>query len=125
LHLFDGRTLTNRPLYIEALRVDPKYAYAYHNLGTTLSVGETVTLPDGRTVTNRQLYIETLRPGPEICLRLLQPRDHAVGRGGRAPKRPYDDQRIFSPFFRNYLSVYFFLSVFLFLFFLVLEKKIL
>ena len=44
----DGRELSERDCYIEAIHCDPLYCYAYFNLGSTMTSTEVVTLKDGR-----------------------------------------------------------------------------
>jgi hypothetical protein len=64
ISLPDGRTLTQRALYIEALRHDPANSLAYLDLGISLQEGESVALPDGRMLTARQLLLECIRYDP-------------------------------------------------------------
>lgn len=58
--LRDGRVVTNRDLFIEAMALGCKYSSAYNDLGTVLAPEESITLPDGRVMTKRGLYIEAI-----------------------------------------------------------------
>jgi tetratricopeptide (TPR) repeat protein len=59
--LSDGRTLSERELYLEALTLDPNMAIAFNNLGGDLSRTERIKLPDGRMLGRQELYMEALR----------------------------------------------------------------
>ena len=57
----DGRTLTARQLFLEALRHNSSNSLAYQNLGCCLTGDETVALHDGRSLSKKQLYLESMR----------------------------------------------------------------
>jgi len=57
----DGRTLSQRELCLEALRLNPKLSLVLKSLADLLSPGESVTLPDGRTMDRAQLLAEADR----------------------------------------------------------------
>eukprot|EP00048_Salpingoeca_helianthica_P006537 m.99728 g.99728 ORF g.99728 m.99728 type:complete len:306 (+) comp14042_c0_seq2:722-1639(+) len=60
----DGRRMNCRELLLEALRLDPKLAQAYTNLGFNVSRTEKIFLHDGRMMNKKQLYVEALRWDP-------------------------------------------------------------
>ena len=64
--LHDGRTMTERQLYLSALHLNPNFSYAYYNLATCLSRDESITLLDGRTLNKQQLLIEAVRCDPDV-----------------------------------------------------------
>jgi tetratricopeptide (TPR) repeat protein len=64
--LHDGRTLTKKQLYLEAIKYNPSYSKAYNNLATCLSWNESIELPDGRTLTGIQLYLEAIKYDPSF-----------------------------------------------------------
>ena len=68
IELQDGRTLTERQLYLESIQNDPQYFLAYSNLAVCLSPDEDIVLPDGRTLNKPQLYLEALRCGSKSAL---------------------------------------------------------
>jgi hypothetical protein len=59
--LEDGRSMNERQLYLECLRLYPQYSLAYNNLGLLLTSSESVTLPDGRSRNQRELYLESIK----------------------------------------------------------------
>jgi hypothetical protein len=66
--LGEGRTLSQRGYYLEALRHNPANTVAYNNLGCLLGAGESVSLPDGRSLTKRELFLEALRHDPSFSM---------------------------------------------------------
>jgi len=58
--LHDGRTLSRRQLFVEALKYE-NCDQIYRNLGCCLNYTETVALHDGRTLNRLQLFVEALR----------------------------------------------------------------
>jgi hypothetical protein len=57
----NGRQLSKRQMYLEALRFDRNNGHAYFYLGKTLSATDTVVLHDGRQLNRRDVYVEALR----------------------------------------------------------------
>jgi hypothetical protein len=62
--LWDGRTVTNLLLYLEALRLDPHEAMYYIKVGAARGKGHTVRLYNGNVFTQGDLMLEALRVQP-------------------------------------------------------------
>ena len=63
-----GRVLTQVDLLAEAIRLRPRYADAYNNLGLSLSMepGGSVVLHDGREMTATNLFVEAIKLRPDM-----------------------------------------------------------
>jgi hypothetical protein len=61
LVLPNGRSMTQRELYVEAIRLDGQNARAYCSLACTLADGESIMLPDGRSLRKKDLFLEAIR----------------------------------------------------------------
>ena len=52
--LKDGRQMTKRECYVEAIAADPSNARSYQSLGNALSPSETIALKDGRQMSKKE-----------------------------------------------------------------------
>ena len=58
--LHDGRTMSVRELYLEAVACDNLNSSAYNHLGFELQADERITLWDGRSMGKRELFLEAI-----------------------------------------------------------------
>lgn len=66
IKLYDGRMMTQRKLYLEALKINPNYASTYYHLARMLIAAreDKIELPNGHIFTTRQLYLTAIRLDP-------------------------------------------------------------
>ena len=56
----NGTTYSEKDCYLNALKLDPQYACAWHNLGTVLSGSDSLTV-NGATYTEKGCFLEALK----------------------------------------------------------------